>query len=58
MGGILLWEDKVTEADWKDSLRGDPAVRDNPDEVLGRQRLKHRHKELDRVLVLAELLLE
>ena len=48
----------MTEADWKDSLRGDPAVRDNPDEVLGRQRLKHRHKELDRVLVLAELLLE
>ena len=38
----------------QDSLTN-PGVGDHPDEVLRRQRLKHRHKELHGVLVLGKL---
>ena len=55
---ILLREDEVAEADRQHGLARDPAVRDDADEILRRQRLEHRHEELDGVLVLAELLLQ
>ena len=48
----------MSEADREDSLAGDPPVGKDADEVLGRERLEHRDKELDGVLVLAELLLQ
>lgn len=32
-----------------------PPVRNHPDEVLRRERLKHRNRELDDVLVLGKL---
>lgn len=31
-----------------------PAVRHDPDEVLGRERLKHRHKELHNMFILGK----
>lgn len=31
-----------------------PAVRHDPDEVLGRKWLKHRHKELHNMLILSK----
>ena len=48
----------MTEADREDGLAGDPSVRDDADEILGREGFKHGDKELDGVLVLAELLLQ
>ena len=48
----------MAEGDWDDGLRANPAIRDDADEVLGREGLGDRHKELDVVLFSRKLALE
>ena len=54
----LLGQQQVAEGDGQLGVGGEPAVADEADEVLGRQRLADGHEELERVLVLGVLLLE
>ena len=55
---VLFGQNQVTEGDRKLSVTSDPAVGDNADEILGRKWIEDGHKELDDVLLLAELLLQ
>ena len=54
----LLRQNEVAERDGQLGLRGQPLVRDDSDEVLGREWLEDRDKETDHVLVLRILGLE
>jgi hypothetical protein len=55
---VLLRQDEVAEGDGQQHLRAEPAVGDDADEVLGRERLVDRDGEVEHVLVLGELVLE
>mmetsp|Transcript_63082 Transcript_63082/g.203357 ORF Transcript_63082/g.203357 Transcript_63082/m.203357 type:complete len:299 (-) Transcript_63082:2328-3224(-) len=55
---VLLRQDKVPEGDGQQCLRVDPAIGDNADEVLRRQRLRDGHREIQRVLLLRAPLLQ
>ena len=48
----LVWEDEVLEGNRKTCLRVKPAIRNDGDVVVGRDRFKHGHRDSDTVLVL------
>mmetsp|Transcript_43379 Transcript_43379/g.114245 ORF Transcript_43379/g.114245 Transcript_43379/m.114245 type:complete len:464 (+) Transcript_43379:1581-2972(+) len=49
---ILLGQNKMTEGDGQRSLRIDPTIRDDSNEVLWWQWLRDRHREVQRLLLL------
>mmetsp|Transcript_6109 Transcript_6109/g.13307 ORF Transcript_6109/g.13307 Transcript_6109/m.13307 type:complete len:274 (+) Transcript_6109:2928-3749(+) len=58
MWRVLLRQDELAEGDWERGLGGEPAVGDDADEVLRRQRVEDRDGEGERMVVLGELGLE
>mmetsp|Transcript_75394 Transcript_75394/g.157135 ORF Transcript_75394/g.157135 Transcript_75394/m.157135 type:complete len:1109 (+) Transcript_75394:119-3445(+) len=55
---VLLGQDEMSEGDRQQSLRVDPSVGDDADEVLGRQGLGDGHGEVEGVLLFRPTLLE
>mmetsp|Transcript_28320 Transcript_28320/g.55450 ORF Transcript_28320/g.55450 Transcript_28320/m.55450 type:complete len:330 (-) Transcript_28320:843-1832(-) len=57
-GGVLLRQDEGPEGDGKHRLRREPAVRDDPNEVIGGKRVKQGDCEDENVVGVAALLSE